>query len=1045
MSSLSNSTDQPDEQEWSNFALPGFENTVDPHQDERVVISEVIPQITTNEQVRRVDQGPKNNHTMEFMWTGTEYDPSTDDSRHIPRPKRRKQTEDIEMRPLTSIWNPDPVWIRTGNAPTLSQLGNVIDENAIQEEANVMESSMSTSSYTPATESINTQGEDEVSIVDEDENAQHPTSESTTTTDGDALKIFETLSAPCDGDHRIGEELEDNEMHLLNECASSYGSINVAGITYLSKHPKPFYPILSRDDVQLLAEVSAKGTGKTTEIINLIIKILSVNPNARIIWVVPRITLASSVIIKVNEALEEWYNDPDSLGMRRLYKLEHYQDAQSEGKKLSDIQLLAVQYDSTWKVWEETGEFGRVRQYDLVILDEICSLLRYCSSAHISSKRSDLLTAFLTLVRSGKKILCSDADLEQKQFTTLLKLLKNDNKNIFLSWNRYKNEKRYAHVYEDSAQLLQLLYWWVEAGLNLIIPTNSRTASEAVYHFIVKNFPELKDQVLLLNQETIKRIDPKIALDCNGWYRRFRFVIYSPTITVGVSIDTKDYWNLIVGFFWHGIITWREVLQMIYRCRYPTMMEIHIWLPRHKKPGEKHTLSESDLVSVISRRFHDLQEKIQSHDSSMDSTTTSTNTTDTTTDSTSNTQSIDMDILESGSRNTLPVNVFPNTGFGRWRHQNRVMKFLTDDYTIIFRMNMEERMESVQDFRRLVIKGLKKYMPNPDEQVIIVPPPDPQERNNSRRRQRGQDESTFSELRREVKNMEVVEIHGADNIEHDKYKSLTGRRRQVEAEDDQLAVKKFQFKTFWRFGPHDNITELFFTTWYNELFTVFCFESWFIKTDMQLREIDKQMLKDKKNEELIHLQFVAQHKKAYVDLLAAYGCTDIDNIWSWTYDRSQINWTQINILLKSFTLKNQGQRYRLPTEISIAPGSNSATFLLEKLMGWIGLELKTKRKEINRVNGRRKFKYLHYIDHTKVVNICRTLLVTRARNDTTSQGKLNAIIDKISRVPNVSMPPNIPDMFVREEDPPQPSTTTIEQNLDFLDDLDDEAFSQLPN
>lgn len=60
----------------------------------------------------------------------------------------------------------------------------------------------------------------------------------------------------------------------------------------------------------------------------------------------------------------------------------------------------------------------------------------------------------------------------------------------------------------------------------------------------IKNYVE-SSQILLINSETstfIKNISTK---DVNNEWVKYRVVIYSPTITMGISFDVKNYFKRI--------------------------------------------------------------------------------------------------------------------------------------------------------------------------------------------------------------------------------------------------------------------------------------------------------------------------------------------------------------------------------------------------------------------------------------------------------------------------------------------------------------------
>jgi predicted metal-binding protein len=93
-------------------------------------------------------------------------------------------------------------------------------------------------------------------------------------------------------------------------------------------------------------------------------------------------------------------------------------------------------------------------------------------------------------------------------------------------------------------------------------------------NLILKNFPNLKIGIYISTTDCKSKKDLKNVIEKWG---ELDVVIYSPTITAGVSFDLKNYFYKIFGIISCGSCSQRDFYQMLARIRYPERNEITVF------------------------------------------------------------------------------------------------------------------------------------------------------------------------------------------------------------------------------------------------------------------------------------------------------------------------------------------------------------------------------------------------------------------------------------------------------------------------------------
>jgi|GEM_PF-630415 len=222
-----------------------------------------------------------------------------------------------------------------------------------------------------------------------------------------------------------------------------------------------------------------------------------------------------------------------------------------------------------------------------IILDELVQLIKHLlNSSTCKQYRVSIIKTFKqllqTVVQTGGKILCADADLNDIAISFIKDSAGLSDDDIFLIENTYKFEDKWdIHTFDgnDPAIIVKELDHQLEQGKKIFLclsaqKKKSRWSSQNLEARYRKKFPHLR----------ILRIDSKSIADknhpafgcvskLNEIVTQYDLVITTPTIETGVNITVKHF-DAVFGIF-QGVQTVDSVRQHLSRYR-PTVPR-YLW------------------------------------------------------------------------------------------------------------------------------------------------------------------------------------------------------------------------------------------------------------------------------------------------------------------------------------------------------------------------------------------------------------------------------------------------------------------------------------
>lgn len=213
---------------------------------------------------------------------------------------------------------------------------------------------------------------------------------------------------------------------------------------------------------------------------------------------------------------------------------------------------------------------------DLVI-DEVCQVLRHLltsSTCNKDGRRPALLARFREIIKSAKRVIAADADLDDASLA-YLKQLRGEDSQLFLLKNTHQSEGYPVSFIQasDRSPICDDLMKAIEtqkAGKIFYVTTDSKSLSKSLFQLICQLFPDKR--TLLINAETsggeleaefIQNPDEVLNRD------EYDVVICSPSVATGTSIESQDKVQAVYGIFMGVSLTDADISQSLSRVREP--------------------------------------------------------------------------------------------------------------------------------------------------------------------------------------------------------------------------------------------------------------------------------------------------------------------------------------------------------------------------------------------------------------------------------------------------------------------------------------------
>ena len=281
-----------------------------------------------------------------------------------------------------------------------------------------------------------------------------------------------------------------------------------------------FYNYHFSKGCNVIALKSNMNTGKTHVMPSLF------NSNQKIIVIYQRVSLNISIH-------EKW----------KQYGFELY----------SDIEDYIIRTDTHPRIIIQVDSLPRLNgKCDLLVLDEIESVHEHLCGSRMITNTSECWKTLSNYIRYTDKIIACDANLKDETVNILF-----DKKVITKVENSYKSFVGLkCKIYFFPEMVIAKIFELLKRNKNIVIPTNSKSRAKKIEKLIMKNYPQTK----------ILRIDSEKGFTPKEEWGRYNVLIYTPTVTAGVSFE-ENHFHSLCGFFGRNSTSAEQSSQMLFRVR----------------------------------------------------------------------------------------------------------------------------------------------------------------------------------------------------------------------------------------------------------------------------------------------------------------------------------------------------------------------------------------------------------------------------------------------------------------------------------------------
>lgn len=204
-----------------------------------------------------------------------------------------------------------------------------------------------------------------------------------------------------------------------------------------------------------------------------------------------------------------------------------------------------------------------IGKYDVVILDESESILSQFGSGNVRNS-SIAFANFAAITTLAAKVICMDAFMTERTVEVINRIR---NKPYKIMYNSYQNACEYNYNlchYQNNTYMYDKIVKALEDGENIAIMANKKTDLENIKDLIANDFPDIDIGIYTANTDI--KIKKEHMSDVNKYWKNKRVILYTPTITAGISFE-EEWFDQIFALFTNRSCDVLTCMQMLGRIR----------------------------------------------------------------------------------------------------------------------------------------------------------------------------------------------------------------------------------------------------------------------------------------------------------------------------------------------------------------------------------------------------------------------------------------------------------------------------------------------
>ena len=316
------------------------------------------------------------------------------------------------------------------------------------------------------------------------------------------------------------------------------------------------------------------GTGKTYANSQVVSNLLTENPNARVLVISMRISLAKKY-------MKDYPNFTCYLTDMK--------------KPLNDDRLIC-QLDSLHRIRNNT-------RFDMVVIDEVDQSLRHMTSktymGNPNVRRN--IKMFDSIIKHSNQIILMSANLTVNNMKYIRKLRSRGDDSNMVFYNEYVPSRYKIMISKQTADIIAELIDDLKQGRKAYVASNySVKKLKELEQQLIEQKPDAK--ILSICSSTLKQDHVKASLaDPDTEWSKYDIIITSPSVQGGVSYDVKNKIDKVYGMFINTTNSSGDACQMLRRVRYPKSNRILV--SYNKSNGFCSIVDRNEMIaSIIKQR-----------------------------------------------------------------------------------------------------------------------------------------------------------------------------------------------------------------------------------------------------------------------------------------------------------------------------------------------------------------------------------------------------------------------------------------------------------
>lgn len=352
------------------------------------------------------------------------------------------------------------------------------------------------------------------------------------------------------------------------------------------EYSEPRVRFFGDDQARLVFISSDMGTGKTFQLVRVILQIIRAGSGAKIMIITPRRSFTTNLIGIINSEIRQAaelegfkpvyvsdYRNPDRVYFQEDSTPEEDDDSDEETDvtnmkdrgslpDLSGVQFLAISPQSLWRAE------GVI--FDRVIMDESEAVLGEWSSSTMK-KLGVCSRVYESIMNDAEKIYMIDALPTMKTFNHLDRI--KNGSTVSCHFNHPQADRPHKLAIPIMANcakrkqgiLARAVIAKLKQGKRVVISSTNQRYARRLYEKILSKCGS--KQCMIYDSGTDKKIKDRHFADVNRYWSMYDIVIYTPSVSVGVSFDIPDHFDVLFLYATNTSCTMADIFQGLARVR----------------------------------------------------------------------------------------------------------------------------------------------------------------------------------------------------------------------------------------------------------------------------------------------------------------------------------------------------------------------------------------------------------------------------------------------------------------------------------------------